>query len=442
MVNELTRGLNTVVPSSPVTFLSGFFFSMSTAKTSVLYLQNVFQADACHVSFGFYTIYTAYGISANCNTFLLGFAIIFGNETKESWELYLRFLKTTHPSLDNAMSTFITDQGKGLIAGVQSSLPLVGHFHCTWHRRKNIMKMLRGGSKKYSGMWLYNQCMLAKTTAQLDKVKHDNAMTVSDKSLRYINSIPDTAQFPAARVAMGNDVTGKIYMYQRTSSQAAESMNNANMRARERTATDVLCSAHLLIEMSCKRFNRHMELAWKWNEFLTPHGKKLRDECLKNIDFREYTIKITEADTKWNCSVSYRNKPEQLCFFFVEEIPSCASLFGGCECRAPEVDGVPCHHMIAVVKSGKIKGLNENNAMPEWWTTAVWRKQYPKNSGALCDFEISTLKNNHTAATNLRYCPDKAVGNKSGRPKSNKRRKSFLEENKKKISKKSSDSSV
>jgi hypothetical protein len=312
---------------------------------------------------------------------------LFGNETKEAWELFLTFLKKTHSSLDHPMNTIISDQGKGLIEGIKSALPNVGHFHCEWHRRKNIVKVLRGGNNRYSGLWLYNQCMMANTVAQLEKIKYDNAPFVCEKAMKYLNNIPDTSQYPASRVAMGNDDSGQIYMYQRTSSSSVESMNSANMRARDRTATDLLCSLHLLIKMSCERYNKHMERAWKWNELLTPRGKKLRDESFKNVNFRDYHITITETNgnqwendgTRWNCSVGYRNNLEKLCYF--EQNPHYPSLFGGCECRAPEVDGIPCHHMIAVVKSGRIDGLTVDNAMPEWWTTELWRQQYPKNSG-------------------------------------------------------------
>jgi hypothetical protein len=382
-------------------------------------------------------MYTAYGISANCNTFLLGFAILFGNETKEGWELYLRFLKHHHPSLDNTLTTFISDQGKGLIYAIQNVFPQVGHFHCEWHRRNNIVKVLKGGSTKYSGLWLYNQCMKANTIEQLDKIKYENAAFVCEKSLKYLNSIPDTSQYPAARVAMGNE-DSPIYMYQRTSSSAAESMNKANMRARERTATDILCSADLLIKMSCARYNKHMDRVWAWNEFLTPHGKKLRDECLKNVNFRDYVITVTEtAENRWNCTVAYRDYREKHCYFVNN--PYFPSLFGGCDCRVPEIDGVPCHHMIAVVKCGRIDGLTADNAMPAWWTTAVWQQQYPKNSGVLFDFDLRSMKNKSTGDTTLHYCPDLANTNKSGRPKSNKRKKSILEEIRKPKSKPKSD---
>ncbi len=48
-------------------------------------LQNVVQADAAHINFGKYTLYSAYGNTANANMSLIAFAIIFGNEDCAGW---------------------------------------------------------------------------------------------------------------------------------------------------------------------------------------------------------------------------------------------------------------------------------------------------------------------------------------------------------------------
>jgi hypothetical protein len=85
--------------------------------------------------------------------------------------------------------------------------------------------------------------------------------------------------------------------------------------------------------------------------------------------------------------------------------------------------------MVAVVKSSRIPGLNETNAMPKWWTTQMWRLQYPKEGNALCDFDMTSIKVNHTPNTKMRYCPPYAIANKAGHPKNDKRMKSCLEGN-------------
>ena len=57
-------------------FLSGVFLSIAPAIDSVPLLQTVYQADAAHTNFGKYTLYSCYGISANCNAFSVAMAII------------------------------------------------------------------------------------------------------------------------------------------------------------------------------------------------------------------------------------------------------------------------------------------------------------------------------------------------------------------------------
>jgi hypothetical protein len=78
------------------------------------------------------------------------------------------------------------------------------------------------------------------------------------------------------------------------------------------------------------------------------------------------------------------------------------------------------------VKFCCIEGLNSVNSMPPWWMTAHWRKQYPKETHVLCDFNIESLWLS-VPDTSYKYCPPYAAPNKAGRPKKNKRIKSALE---------------
>jgi hypothetical protein len=77
------------------------FFSTLGARKAVPFLQRVFQADACHMSFGKYTLYSCYVTTANCNTYSVAFGILFGNEDKEGWMEFWDFAKSTHPSIDD-----------------------------------------------------------------------------------------------------------------------------------------------------------------------------------------------------------------------------------------------------------------------------------------------------------------------------------------------------
>ena len=72
-------------------FLNGIMFATSASKVSVLMLQNVIQADAAHMNFGKYTLYSAYGNMVNANMSPVAFAIIFGNEDCAGWTKFWNF---------------------------------------------------------------------------------------------------------------------------------------------------------------------------------------------------------------------------------------------------------------------------------------------------------------------------------------------------------------
>jgi hypothetical protein len=65
--------LNTALGSEGGTafkFLTGILVAPSTSKAQVLFLQDVIQADGAHMSFGKFTLFTAYGTTANANCLL------------------------------------------------------------------------------------------------------------------------------------------------------------------------------------------------------------------------------------------------------------------------------------------------------------------------------------------------------------------------------------
>jgi hypothetical protein len=132
----------------PHKFFSGILFSTSGARKAVPFLQQVFQADACHMSFGKYTLYSCYGTTANCNTYPVAFGILFGNEDKEGWIEFWDFAESIHPSIDDTRVTIITDQAKGLTQSIAEVLSLLGHFHCSYPRRQKLSTICQGGHSK------------------------------------------------------------------------------------------------------------------------------------------------------------------------------------------------------------------------------------------------------------------------------------------------------
>ena len=415
--------------SSAVRFVSGFFLSIGAAKTSVPLLQTVYQADAAHMNFGKYTLYSCYGITANCNAFPVAFGIVFGNEDKEGWQRFWSFVKQHHPCLNDPKVTIITDQQKGSIEAMQEVLPHAVNFFCSYHRTKNIREQVKGGVGEYSCHWYYNLLLKCGRIETINKHKYDLATQMENKALSYIGLVPDHQQFPAARIAYGASNGVNVYMYQRSSSSTAEAMNAANKAVRDRTAVDPVNAMILLLKLESKRFSMNREKAWSWKEVLTPHGKTLMEKVFRNVNPRDYSITVEGSTTSNKCYVTKNVSQYNYVCWFPVEYDDDGSLFGGCSCGVPNTDGLPCHHMVAVVKSYKIEGLNETNVMPIWWHTSHWRKQYPWECQYVCNFDMESLRNATTAKIDQSFalCPPYAGPRKGGRPREEKRIKGGVE---------------
>ena len=79
---ELNNSLG-VEDSPEVKFLTGILIVTSTSKAQAPFLQDVIEADAAHMSFGKYTLFSAYAGSANTKMVGLGFAILFHEAGEE-----------------------------------------------------------------------------------------------------------------------------------------------------------------------------------------------------------------------------------------------------------------------------------------------------------------------------------------------------------------------
>ncbi len=114
----------------------------SAAKQTAPLLQTVYQADAAHMNFGKYTLYSWYGITANCNAYPVAFGIVSGNDDKEGWLGFWKFAKREMPCLNTPETTIITDKDKGSIEAIDEVLPLAVNFFCSYHRQQNMWCIL------------------------------------------------------------------------------------------------------------------------------------------------------------------------------------------------------------------------------------------------------------------------------------------------------------
>ena len=109
-------------------------------------------------------------------------------------------------------------------------LPHAFHFHCAWHRLKNIHGQCGGGTKTNKAGWLFNILSKAHTTRELEDLKGKFYDHLNPSHLEYLKKLPDNTQYPAAQCAMAD----KVYIiYHQSAVSSGESMNNANAKIRD-----------------------------------------------------------------------------------------------------------------------------------------------------------------------------------------------------------------
>jgi hypothetical protein len=99
--------------SKYVSFLDGVLFAPLFFQKTVPHLWKTYMADACHLNFGKYTLFSCYGITANSNKSPVAFAIIFGNKNTSNWTKFWEYVLKLHPSMNSGCITIISDQDKG-----------------------------------------------------------------------------------------------------------------------------------------------------------------------------------------------------------------------------------------------------------------------------------------------------------------------------------------
>jgi len=104
---------------------------------------------------------------------------------------------------------------------------------------------------------MFNLLSKCNTVAEIEKAKATYYPQMLQSDINYLENVVDEEQYPAARCA----VTSFVYMYQKSSSQMVEAMNNANKRMRVRASVDVVNSTILLLKMEAERFERQKQFA-------------------------------------------------------------------------------------------------------------------------------------------------------------------------------------
>jgi hypothetical protein len=237
-------------------FLTGIFITTSASKAQVPFLQEVIQADGAHMSFGKYTLFSAYATTANGLMAPLGFVILFGNEDTVNWTCFWKFIVSEHPIVNQVTKTVITDQDKGALTAIRQTVPKAGQFHCAFHRHQNIKKKFGGeeGNSPLTCLWMFNLLVKCSSVSSICYLKSLYYPQMRPTHTAYLDALCDDQQYPAACCHKDGDDIPDIYMFGKTASSGVESMNRANEDIQKRTAVDLLKSTIILIKKEGVQF--------------------------------------------------------------------------------------------------------------------------------------------------------------------------------------------
>jgi hypothetical protein len=323
--------------------------------------QEVVQADGAHTSFGKYTLFSAYSTTANANMSRVAFELIFGNENIKNWTLFWEFVREVHPLIDIPQVTIMTDQDKGSIKAVAKCIPSAFNFHCSYHRRENIIKACGGGQgkKPHTALWSYNRLSACSNMQQINAEIEKHLDKLHERDHHYLMKLDKTKQFAAARCAMSTE----IFMYGRSSSSGVESMNRANKLVREKNAVDILNAAILLLQLG-ERYHTWKAKAWEWEHPFTPRGMEILAQVFEDLNAREYRMTVQEDVTSYTLSVSRNAAGSREYIVKLPKVAYEGSHFGTCTCGVHSKEGIPCMHMVVIVKSSNLPHLTRSSIMP------------------------------------------------------------------------------
>jgi hypothetical protein len=136
---------------------------------------------------------------------------------------------------------------------------------------------------------------------------------------------------------------------------------------------DILNAALILLKKESNRYEKSRDQAWNHSQQLTPKGMDLTEEAFKEINTAIFKIHVTEMEAPHSATVSKKTASKREYTVITPKADNMGSRFGPCTCGYPKKEGIPCQHMVALCKLGRINGVSRIAIMPHWYMTVQWR---------------------------------------------------------------------
>ena len=343
-------------------YFSRVHFIPRTALIAGDKISRVITMDAC-VGKGMgskYSHFYVVGLSANKNLIPLCLSIIVGNESNATWGAVLEFAKRHLPYLNRANLKFtaIVDNDKGMENAIPSVFENLNRFLCVQHRGANVLR----NSNAVGKVW-YDKCVRANTVRTLDS--YSNAVDqhwsqLSHVSKAYLGRYAAWMQFPAAAAARGVETLGK------TASQGVESLNNANLQARNMDPFNALL---WIAEREVKRFQEHRVMALR----ATDKGSIIVRHASKHIaNLKLQGLQVSLGAVENHFSVKHDADTFQVVLLHFDATRG-EDNCGSCSCGRPVITRLPCKHMLAAANA---RGRDAISLVPKIYTVERWLGQY------------------------------------------------------------------
>ncbi len=104
------------------------------------------------------------------------------------------------------------------------------------------------------------------------------------------------------------------------------------------------------------------------------------EEVFKKVNLLEFKIHLMDNKGHHAAVVSKKSTSKREYTVIIPKTDIIGSRFGKCTCGYPRKEGIPCDHMVAVFKLGRINQLSRIAVMSHWYMTEQWHNRFPENT--------------------------------------------------------------
>ncbi len=117
---------------------------------------------------------------------------------------------------------------------------------------------------------------------------------------------------------------------------------------------DILIAVLILLKKESNRYEKSRDQAWNHSQQLTPKGMDLMEEACKHVNTAMFKIHVIDMEDHHAAMVSKKSASKREYAVIIPEASNMGSRFAMCKCGYPKNEGIPCQHMVALCKLGRI----------------------------------------------------------------------------------------